>query len=51
MGLAAWLWFKVSNRFVPLRTRREEELSGLDLPQVGADCYPDFRLNDTGRPE
>ena len=51
MGLASWLWFKTSSRFVPLRTRREEELGGLDLPQVGAECYPDFRLNDTGRPE
>ncbi len=48
LGLAAWLWFKVSNRFVPLRTRREDELGGLDLPQVGAECYPDFHLNDTG---
>ena len=53
LGLAAWLWFKVSNRFVPMRTRREEELGGLDLAQVGAECYPDFHLNDTGssRPE
>jgi Amt family ammonium transporter len=48
MGLAAWLWFKVSNRFVPLRTRREDELGGLDLPEVGAECYPDFHLTDKG---
>jgi Amt family ammonium transporter len=52
-GLAAWLWFKVSNRIVPLRTRREDELNGLDLPEVGAECYPDFHLTDKGssRPE
>jgi Amt family ammonium transporter len=52
-GLAAWLWFKVSNRIVPLRTRREDELGGLDLPEVGAECYPDFHLTDKGssRPE
>jgi ammonium transporter, Amt family len=47
-GLAAWLWFKVSNRIVPLRTRREDELNGLDLPEVGAECYPDFHLTDKG---
>lgn len=45
-GLAAWIWFKISNRIVPIRTRREDELGGLDLPEVGADCYPDFNLTD-----
>ena len=52
-GLAAWIWFKVSNAIVPIRTRREDELGGLDLPEVGAECYPDFHLTDkgTGRPE
>jgi ammonium transporter, Amt family len=47
-GLAAWLWFKLSSRLVPLRTRREDELGGLDLPEVGAECYPDFHLTDKG---
>jgi Amt family ammonium transporter len=47
-GLAAWLWFKASNRIVPLRTRREDELGGLDLSEVGAECYPDFHLTDKG---
>jgi Amt family ammonium transporter len=45
-GLAAWLWFKISNRIIPLRARREDELGGLDLPEVGAECYPDFHLTD-----
>jgi Amt family ammonium transporter len=48
LGLTAWLWFKVSNRIVPLRTRREDEMAGLDLPEVGAECYPDFHLTDKG---
>jgi Amt family ammonium transporter len=48
LGLTAWLWFKVSNRVIPLRTRREDELGGLDLPEVGAECYPDFHLTDKG---
>jgi Amt family ammonium transporter len=47
-GLAAWIWFKLSHRMVPLRTRREDELGGLDLPEVGAECYPDFNLTDKG---
>ena len=47
-GLTAWIWFKFSNRMVPMRTRREDELGGLDLPEVGADCYPDFNLTDKG---
>jgi len=47
-GLTAWIWFKISNRIVPMRTRREDELGGLDLPEVGADCYPDFNLTDKG---
>jgi ammonium transporter, Amt family len=48
LGLTAWLWFKVSNHLVPLRTRREDELGGLDLPEVGAESYPDFHLTDKG---
>jgi ammonium transporter, Amt family len=48
LGLAAWIWFKVSNLLVPMRTRREDELGGLDLPEVGAECYPDFHLTDKG---
>jgi hypothetical protein len=31
-----------------MRSKREEELAGLDLPEMGAECYPDFHLTDTG---
>jgi Amt family ammonium transporter len=48
LGLTGWIWFKASNYIAPLRTRREDELSGLDLPEVGAECYPDFHLTDKG---
>jgi Amt family ammonium transporter len=51
MGLASWIWFKVSHHFIPMRTRREDELGGLDLPEVGAEAYPDFRLTDKGSRE
>jgi ammonium transporter, Amt family len=50
VGLSAYLWFKVSNLIVPLRSRREAEISGLDLPEMGAECYPDFHITDKGTP-
>jgi Amt family ammonium transporter len=40
----AYLWFKVSNLFVPLRVSRETELEGLDGPEMGALGYPEFTL-------
>jgi Amt family ammonium transporter len=48
LGLAAWIWFKVSGFITPLRPRYEEEIGGLDLPELGAECYPDFHLTDKG---
>ena len=42
IGLFALLWFKISNFIVPLRSKREEEIAGLDLPEMGAECYPDL---------
>lgn len=44
-ALAA-VWFKISNAVTPLRTRRDVEVGGLDLPETGAECYPDFHLTD-----
>jgi Amt family ammonium transporter len=46
MGAMAVACFKLSNLITPLRVRREAELSGLDLPETGAECYPDFHLTD-----
>jgi ammonium transporter, Amt family len=48
MGLFAYIWFKVSGFIVPMRAKREEEIAGLDLPEMGAECYPDFHLTDKG---
>jgi len=48
IGLFALLWFKISNFIVPMRSKREDEIAGLDLPEMGAECYPDFHLTDTG---
>lgn len=48
IGIFSFVWFKFSSLIVPLRSRREDELAGLDLPEMGAECYPDFHLTDKG---
>jgi Amt family ammonium transporter len=48
IGIFAFLWFKISSFIVPMRSKREDEIAGLDLPEMGAECYPDFHLTDKG---
>ncbi len=48
LGLASWGWFKICGLLAPLRSRHEDELAGLDLPEMGSECYPDFHLTDKG---
>ena len=44
-GLAmAYAWFRISNRFTPIRVNRDTELQGLDAPEMGALAYPDFTV-------
>ena len=40
----AYVWFKVSNLITPIRVPKEDEIAGLDLPEMGALGYPDFSL-------
>jgi Amt family ammonium transporter len=44
--------FKVAQRFMQIRVSPEAELEGLDVPEFGALCYPDFVLvhHDHGAP-
>ena len=42
-----WLIFGVAKRFITLRVSAEAELEGLDMPEFGALCYPDFVLATT----
>jgi Amt family ammonium transporter len=42
-----YAFFKISNRFVPVRSRREHEIQGLDLPETGALAYADFELKSS----
>jgi Amt family ammonium transporter len=40
----AYVWFKVSDKITPLRVSKETELAGLDMPEMGALAYPNFKL-------
>jgi Amt family ammonium transporter len=42
MGGIAFLWFKLSNLITPIRSKEEDELVGLDLPEMGVLAYPEF---------
>jgi len=50
VGLMALIWFKLSNYIFPIRSKKEDELAGLDLPEMGALAYPDFQLTDATSP-
>jgi ammonium transporter, Amt family len=39
--------FSIVKQFVKVRVSQETELEGLDMPEFGAYCYPDFVLHDT----
>ncbi|MDR3404879.1 MAG: ammonium transporter [Chthoniobacter sp.] len=47
----SFIFFKVSNLIVPIRSKREDEIQGLDVPEMGAEAYPDFQLTDRSSPK
>ena len=44
------VFFKISNLIVPLRSKREDEIEGLDVPEMGVEAYPDFQNLDKTSP-
>ncbi|MCE9546639.1 MAG: ammonium transporter, partial [Planctomycetia bacterium] len=40
----AYVWFKFSNLITPIRVSAETEMAGLDVPEMGAEGYPDFTV-------
>jgi hypothetical protein len=40
------VFFKIQHRVQGIRVTAEEELSGLDIPLMGASAYPDYVLVD-----
>ena len=45
--------FAIAKRFMQIRVSPEAEIEGLDVPEFGALCYPDFVLatERDGRPD
>jgi Amt family ammonium transporter len=41
----AWVIFTIAKRFMQIRVSPEAEIEGLDMPEFGALCYPDFVLH------
>lgn len=41
------LFMKISNIFVKIRSKQEDEIEGLDVPEMCVEAYPDFQT--TGR--
>jgi Amt family ammonium transporter len=39
-----WIIFTVAKRFMAIRVSADAEIEGLDVPEFGALCYPDFVL-------
>jgi Amt family ammonium transporter len=50
VALFALVWFKVSNLIFPLRSKPDDEIAGLDVPEMGAEAYPDYALTDASSP-
>jgi len=48
--LFALVWFKLSGLIIPLRSQRVHEIAGLDVPEMGAEAYPDYQLLDKSSP-
>jgi Amt family ammonium transporter len=46
----AYVWFKFSNLIFRIRSVKEDEMEGLDVPEMGAECYPDYHLTDKSSP-
>jgi Amt family ammonium transporter len=47
---SAWVFFKIQGKFQRLRPTAEEEIAGLDMPEMGAYAYPDFQQLDATSP-
>lgn len=50
VGVFAYVFFKISNLIIPIRSKREDELAGCDMPEMGAEAYPDYQLTDKSSP-
>lgn len=47
---SGYIFFRLQKMVMPLRPTAEEELEGLDMPEMGAYAYPDFQQLDATSP-
>jgi Amt family ammonium transporter len=47
----SFAFFKLSNLVVKIRSKRDDEIKGLDIPEMGAEAYPDFQITDRTSPK
>lgn len=45
IGILGFITFKVINMITPLRSKPEEEIEGLDIPEIGVLGYPEFTIS------
>jgi len=48
--VTGFAFFKVQSLVMKLRPTAEEEMAGLDMPEMGARAYPDFQQLDATSP-
>jgi len=41
-SLMTWTFFTIMNKTMGMRSDRDAEIAGLDMPEMGAMAYPDF---------
>ncbi len=46
----SYAFMKISNLFVKIRSTPEDEIAGLDIPEMGVEAYPDFQCTDKNTP-
>lgn len=44
IGIASYIVFKVINMITPLRSSDEDQVEGLDIPEIGVPGYPEFEI-------
>lgn len=42
-SVMAFIVFKVIDKFTPLRSSDEDQVRGLDVPEIGVEAYPEFK--------
>ena len=50
IGGLSLIWFKLSNLIIPIRSKKDDELAGLDISELGVEAYPDYQIVEHSMP-